>query len=483
MQQLREYQIIEKLGEGGMGVVYKALDPNLERNVAVKAIHSTFTSNSELVARFKQEARVQASLTHPNIVSLYNFFVENDIYYMVMEYVDGETLTNRLKRVGLIPPHKCIPIFKQMLQAVDYAHRNGIIHRDIKPSNILLDKNDNVKVMDFGIAKLVGEKGLTKTGTKLGTLYYMSPEQVMGEKNIDGRSDIFSLGITFFEMLTGQLPYSTDTDSDFKLMQQIVENKLPTVKKYYPYVPDKVDEAIEIATKKNRHERFKTCEEFIDFIKYEVIEEQESASKRRMTIAPVENKIKIQPLNPSIPNNINNIKESLSGSFAKASVLKRIGAILMDCFFIIVALVIARLIAQSIPGTKDKIILVIFALTIFSPAIIMTFFRDGLRKGKGIAKGMLGLRIIDEKNRSLISKGKGFIRELLIVISYVLTILFTLTEPYVGPIVLLIVELVTVSKSTKGKRLVDMILGTQVVNENAIKIEGDSVTPVEKIYK
>ncbi len=293
IDKIRDYTIIKKIGEGGMGIVYKAFDPNLERHVAIKAIHSTYTTNPEIVLRFRQEAKVQASLMHPNIVSLHNFFPENDIYYMVMEYVDGETLSNRLKRVGLIPPHKCIPMFIQMLQAVDYAHRNGIIHRDIKPSNILIDKNNNIKVMDFGIAKLVGEKGLTKTGMKMGTIYYMSPEQVIGDKEIDKRSDIFSLGITFFEMLTGQLPSSTDTESDFKLMQQIVDNKLPSVKKYYPYVPEKVDEAIAMATKKDRSERFRSCQEFIDFVKYEEIEEQESFVKRKITIVPIENKLEL----------------------------------------------------------------------------------------------------------------------------------------------------------------------------------------------
>ncbi len=284
MRQIREYNIQEKIGEGGMGVVYKAYDLNLERYVAIKAIHAALTSNEELINRFKQEARLQSRLVHPNIVSLYNLFSENNIYYMVMEYVDGETLSQRIKRVGLLPPHQCIPMFIKILKAVEFAHNNGVVHRDIKPSNILITKTNEIKVMDFGIAKLVGEKGMTKTGTKMGTISYMSPEQILGEKDIDGRSDIFSLGITFFEMLTGQLPYNTETESDFILMKQIVDNKLPSVKKYYPYVPDRVDFAISKATKKNKYERFQSCKDFVDYIKEEEIRERENSSVKQINI-------------------------------------------------------------------------------------------------------------------------------------------------------------------------------------------------------
>jgi serine/threonine protein kinase len=265
MEKIREYRIIEKIGEGGMGEVYLAEDENLGRQVAIKMLAPELMRNAELVERFKQEARLQASLIHPNIVALHTFFVENGTFYMVMEYAKGETLSQRLRRVGLLPPHICIPIFIQILNAVGFAHSRGIIHRDLKPSNIIIDQNNNVKVMDFGIAKLFGDKGVTKTGTKMGTVNYMSPEQIMGEKDIDSRTDIFSLGITFYEMLTGKLPYNTNTESDFMLMQQIVESKIPSVKESYPYVPDKVDTAIAIATQKSRGDRFKSCEEFIEF--------------------------------------------------------------------------------------------------------------------------------------------------------------------------------------------------------------------------
>ncbi len=265
ISRLREYEILEKVGEGGMGAVFKAKDSHLDRLVAIKALHPTFTTNNELTERFKQEARVQAHLFHPNIVNLYNFFEESGYFYIVMEYIQGETLANRIRRTGLIPPQVCIPIFNQILTGLGFAHSKGVIHRDLKPSNILIDADNQVKIMDFGVAKIIGDRSMTKTGTKMGTIYYMSPEQVLGEKDIDGRADIYSLGITLFEMLTGRLPFKTE-GSDFMVMQQIVQNEMPSVKTYYPYVPDNIDQAILKATRGDRTKRFKTCAEFQDFL-------------------------------------------------------------------------------------------------------------------------------------------------------------------------------------------------------------------------
>ncbi len=455
MQQIREYKIIEKIGEGGMGVVYKAFDPNLDRSVAIKGIHSTFTSNEDLVARFKQEARLQASLMHPNIVSLYNFFMEGDVYYMVMEYVEGETLAQRIKRVGLIPPHKCIPMFLQMLEGVGYAHQRGVVHRDIKPSNILIDKKDNIKIMDFGIAKLVGDKGLTKTGTKVGTISYMSPEQVMAEKDIDGRSDIFSLGITFFEMLTAQLPYKTDTESDFMLMQQIVNNNLPSVKKYYPYVPDKVDEAVAKATRKDKRERFNDCKEFYDSIKFEEIDENVDFIKKNITIVPSAPKL------PDMRGTFDfNTGRSIQVSpryeipkeFSKASVGKRVGAYFLDIIFFILPIAFIFLIfaSSSNPYRRNENAAVLGIMIIV--ITIIFFFKDGFRDGKGLGKGIVGLRII-KADGTPIGAGRAFARMLL-------TALFS-TFYGVG----FLVDIILVLADNKGLKIADRILKTQVVEE------------------
>jgi serine/threonine protein kinase len=221
---IRDYTLLRKIGEGGMGEVWLAMDNSLDREVAVKILSAELTNNTDLIARFRQEAKLQASLIHKNIVTLYTFFEEQGQYYMIMEYAKGITVKELIQQTRPIPEDRVINILNQLSEALDYAHAKGIIHRDIKPSNIMIDPehSDFVKIMDFGIAKALGDKGLTKTGTRMGTLYYMSPEQVRAEKDIDHRTDIYSLGITLFEMLTGKLPYECDTESDYEILHQIV---------------------------------------------------------------------------------------------------------------------------------------------------------------------------------------------------------------------------------------------------------------------
>ena len=203
--EIASYRILEKLGQGGMGVVYKAVDTGLDRMVAMKVLNPDLSKNPELVERFRSEARAQANLNHTNLATLYAFMVHQGTAIMVMEFVDGETFAQMIRRRGPIPEVEAIPLFRQALLGIGYAHRAGILHRDIKPSNLMLNKNGLVKVMDFGIAKVIGARGMTRTGTQLGTLAYMSPEQIQN-RNVDIRSDIYELGITLYEMLTGHLP-------------------------------------------------------------------------------------------------------------------------------------------------------------------------------------------------------------------------------------------------------------------------------------
>jgi predicted Ser/Thr protein kinase len=259
---IREYSVVSLLGEGGMGRVYLADDPMLERRVAIKVLNPELVQDPAFVARFKQEAKVQSSLRHTNIVALHTFFQENGKYCMVMEYAEGETLKSLIKRVGALPADRAARIMTQILDAVGHAHSKEIIHRDIKPSNIMIGAGDTVKVMDFGIAKILGERGLTRTGTKVGTLYYMSPEQVVSPKNVDQRTDVYSLGIVLFEILTGKLPLDTDTDSDFELMQQIVDRPVPLVTTVVAGIPQNVANALQRATTKERNDRIPSCEVF-----------------------------------------------------------------------------------------------------------------------------------------------------------------------------------------------------------------------------
>jgi len=259
MEQIREYKIINKIGEGGMGEVYLAEDENLGRQVAIKMLAPELMRNAELVERFKQEARLQASLIHPNIVALHTFFTHENMLYMVMEYAQGITLKELIKQKGKLEENTAKHIILQILEGVGYAHQLGIVHRDLKPSNIMVNKNGNIKIMDFGIAKVLGDRGMTKTGTKMGTLYYMSPEQVKAEKDIDQRTDIYSLGIIFYEMLTGKVPFNTDTESDFEVMREIVDGNTATRIRNLNTLSSNVKNIISKMTINQKSNRYVTC--------------------------------------------------------------------------------------------------------------------------------------------------------------------------------------------------------------------------------
>lgn len=258
-REIEGFQIIEKLGEGGMGEVYRATDTSLGRIVALKLLHTELTKDPQLTERFLSEARTQAQLNHPNLATLYRLFQFEGSYCMVMEYVDGETFGQMIRRVGPIAQERALPLFKQALAGLAHAHHAGIIHRDIKPSNLMVNKGGIVKVMDFGIAKILGGRGLTATGVRLGTLYYMSPEQIRNQP-LDIRTDIYALGITLYEMLTGRVPF--DSNSDYDLMQQHIQQPPPLPRQFFPYLSPAVEDAVLQALEKDPMRRFQTVEAF-----------------------------------------------------------------------------------------------------------------------------------------------------------------------------------------------------------------------------
>ena len=257
--EIGSYRILEQIGQGGMGVVYKAVDTGLDRFVAMKVLNPDLSRNPELVSRFRAEAKAQANLNHTNLATLYAFLVQDGTAVMVMEYVDGETFAQMIRRRGPIPEQEAVPLFRQALLGIGYAHRAGILHRDIKPSNLMLNKNGLVKVMDFGIAKVMGVQGMTRTGTQLGTLAYMSPEQIQN-RNVDIRSDIYELGITLYEMLTGHLPF--EGDSEFQIMQDHVYKAPPPPRTYYPYLGEGIERVVLKSIEKNSDARYQTVEHF-----------------------------------------------------------------------------------------------------------------------------------------------------------------------------------------------------------------------------
>jgi serine/threonine protein kinase len=251
-QQIGQYRILSELGTGGMGVVYRAVDVLLEREVAIKRLRSEFASNANVIERFRKEAQLQAKLNHPNIAQLYTLLQEGGSLCIVMEYIDGTVLRNYMP----MPWQSALPVILQILEALDYAHRRGVLHRDIKPENVVIDHEGVVKVMDFGIAHALGAARLTRERVVIGTLEYMPPERIMN-KEMDQSSDLYSVGVLLFEMLCGRLPFVNE--SEYALLRAQVEQTAPLVSQFVSDAPDFVTEAVRRALEKDPHNRYPSC--------------------------------------------------------------------------------------------------------------------------------------------------------------------------------------------------------------------------------
>ncbi|HOI30181.1 MAG TPA: protein kinase [Melioribacteraceae bacterium] len=252
------YRIVSVLGKGGMGIVYKAYDTKLDRYVAIKMLNAQTYDRERFVERFKREAKNQAKLSHPNIVTVYGFIEYGDLLGIAMEYVEGESLEKVIQRQGRFNLYDVIYILKQALLGLGYAHSKGFVHRDIKPSNIILNKEGITKIMDFGISKSLFDKNMTKTGSKIGTVYYMSPEQIKGE-DVTNRSDIYSIGCTTYEMIVGTPPF--DFQSEYEVMDSHLKKTAPKISTRLTGIPDQVDKVIMKSLEKNPLERYNSCED------------------------------------------------------------------------------------------------------------------------------------------------------------------------------------------------------------------------------
>jgi predicted Ser/Thr protein kinase len=260
-----DYQITKLLGEGGMGVVYKGVHPTLGQLVAIKMLHPNLVKAEAIKQRFLREAQAMARLRHPNILQLFNFVENPEGCFIVMEFVEGRTFESLLEEQGLIAPERAIELFLPVLSAMSYAHSQGIIHRDIKPSNIMLLNSGNVvKVMDFGTAKMAGGPQLTAAGMTLGTVVYMSPEQLMG-RDLSPQADIYSLGVTLYEMTTGRLPFYHE--NEMQLMKMIMKEAPPPPSSIYPAMPKALEKVILKAIEKDLGKRYRTTDEFANDLK------------------------------------------------------------------------------------------------------------------------------------------------------------------------------------------------------------------------
>jgi eukaryotic-like serine/threonine-protein kinase len=252
------YKILDMLGGGGMANVYLAHDMILDRNVAVKMLRHDLTNDEEFIRRFHREAQSATSLIHPNIVNIYDVGEEDDIYYIVMEHVDGQTLKQYIQQFSPLRVEESIEIMRQLTSAIAHAHQNNIIHRDIKPDNILVDREGNVKITDFGIAMALSATRFTQTNAVLGSVHYLSPEQARGGM-ANKKSDIYSLGIVLFELLTGRLPFSGESAVSIALKH--LQSETPSVRRWNPTIPQSVENVVLKATAKDPFHRYNSVEE------------------------------------------------------------------------------------------------------------------------------------------------------------------------------------------------------------------------------
>ncbi|MGC2184486.1 MAG: serine/threonine-protein kinase [Terriglobales bacterium] len=257
-KRIGDYQILDELGSGGMGRVWRVRNVITDRIEAMKVLLPDLAGRQELAARFQREIKLMASLNHPNIAALRTAFTADNQLYMVMEYVEGTNLADKLEK-GPIPVGDAVNYISQVLSAVSYAHQQHIIHRDIKPANMMLTPQGVIKLMDFGIARAGEERSLTMTGTTMGSLSYMSPEQVKGEAT-DARSDLYSVGVSLYEFVTGQRPFTAT--SDYSIMAAHVKEAPKPPVELHPGLPAALNEIILMAIAKDPEQRFQTADAF-----------------------------------------------------------------------------------------------------------------------------------------------------------------------------------------------------------------------------
>ena len=272
-----EFELSSVLGAGGMSVVYRARHRVTGQEVAIKVLPPELAVHDELKDRFVEEARVLARLEHPNIVSLNNFCEAGGRLCLIMQFVDGVTFESQILGAGRLPWREVLRVGVEVLKALEYAHGQKVVHRDIKPSNVLVKPDGGVKVTDFGIARILGNTRLTSTGQTMGTVRYMSPEQVRG-KPVDSRSDVYSLGVTLYEALAGRTPF--DGDNQFDIMQQHLNRKPPSLASLGAKVPSEVEKALLVSMAKPIPERYQTATEFRQALEAALVGETPSLPDR-----------------------------------------------------------------------------------------------------------------------------------------------------------------------------------------------------------
>lgn len=345
------YLLLEKIGGGGMAVVYKAKCTLLNRFVAIKILRSEFINDEEFVKRFKVEAQAVASLSHPNVVSIYDVGHQDDIHYIVMEYVDGMTLKDFIVKHGAINWQDAIKITIQICSAIEHAHKNNIVHRDIKPHNILMTKEGIAKVTDFGIARAVTSSTITMVGSTIGSVHYFSPEQARGGF-IDEKSDLYSLGIALYEMVTGRVPFDGDTPVSVAL-KHIQEMPIEP-HKIVPSLPYGVNEIIMKAIQKEQNLRYQTATSMINDLNRVLVQPQggfvgqDNINGQTIRMKPVNSS---RPANESRNNQYNNKNSEAKNSKKKSNVAYWLAGITS---ILVIALAIFMVYSIFTKGNKEQ---------------------------------------------------------------------------------------------------------------------------------
>lgn len=339
-QTLGKYRVLEALGRGGMAQVYRGYHPQLDRQVAIKVLRADLVEQEEFLERFRREAHAVSGLRHANIVQVFDFDIDDDFYYMVMELLEGDTLRARLNSYRVknerMPLKEVIRTISDMLSGLEYAHSEGVIHRDIKPSNVMLTKKNQAVLTDFGIAQIMGTTQVTASGAMMGTLNYMAPEQGL-DGHCDVRSDIYSLGIVLYEMLTGYTPF--DADTPLAILMKHLNDPLPLPSQLDPKIPPAFEHIVLKALAKDPEDRYQNATEMLAAIKK--ISRKASDEVRQMVPPPEGHAPQIvfsgdsrhqissqrftsEETDPEIQKFVPEVKKSSSGSdIAKSSLSKR----------------------------------------------------------------------------------------------------------------------------------------------------------------
>ena len=309
------YTILELVGGGGMADVYRAHDKLLDRSVAVKVLRSQFTGDEEFVTRFRREAQAAARLSHPNIVNIYDVGYDEDVHYIVMEYISGETLKDLIIREKDIAVETAVRIALEIAEALEHAHHNGLIHCDIKPHNILMSRTGRIKVTDFGIARAVTSATMTQTGTIIGSVHYFSPEQAKGSA-VGAKSDIYSLGVVIYEMLTGVVPFQGETPISIALKHLQEDPKPP--REYKPDLPPLLEAIVLKAMAKEPDRRFTDISEMIADLRLAASYLRDEQTRRLSR-----HDFPTQVLNMPLPENIDSATSNKRGSIVKSPVSEK----------------------------------------------------------------------------------------------------------------------------------------------------------------